>query len=57
MVGIAQACISDPDDRLLRLLNDAIGDAEAFIGVGVGAPVAAPAVVQAERGERLVPVS
>jgi hypothetical protein len=36
VVGIAQACIADPDDRLLRLLREAIDDAEAFIGPSTG---------------------
>jgi hypothetical protein len=33
VVGIAQACISDPDDRLIRLLNDAVEDAEKHLGI------------------------
>jgi hypothetical protein len=51
VVGIAQACVSDPDDRLLRLLNEAIGDAEAFIGVREE-QVEAPVIVRSERAER-----
>jgi hypothetical protein len=32
VVGIAQACIADPDDRLIQLLAQAIEDAERHLG-------------------------
>jgi hypothetical protein len=48
VVGIAQACISDPDDRLLRLLREAIEDAEAFIGVE-DEPVQVPVIARTEQ--------
>jgi hypothetical protein len=53
VVGIAQACITDPDDRLLRLLREAIDDAEAFIGVG-DEPVHEPVIARTERFASIV---
>ncbi|MEO6116306.1 MAG: hypothetical protein ABIP33_07975, partial [Pseudolysinimonas sp.] len=38
-LGIAQACISDPDTLLVAMLRTAIDDAEVFLG---RAPVASP---------------
>jgi hypothetical protein len=37
VVGIALACVPDADDRLLRLLEAAIRDAEAFVSRTAGA--------------------
>ena len=48
VVGIAQACVADPDDRLLELLRKAIEDAEAFIGVREE-PVEAPVIARTEQ--------
>jgi hypothetical protein len=53
VVGIAQACITDPDDRLLRLLREAIDDAEAFIGVG-DEPAHEPVIARTERFASIV---
>lgn len=46
-LGVAQACIADPDTLLAQMLRDSIGDVEAFLGREVteapAAPIRAPA--------------
>jgi hypothetical protein len=44
VVGIAQACVPDTDERLIRLLGEAIDDAELFVGIETSAdlPMQAP---------------
>ena len=44
-LGIAQACIDDPDDRLAAMLRDAIEDAEVFLG-REKQPMAMPAAAE-----------
>ncbi len=51
-LGIAQACIDDPDTLLAAMLRAAIEDSEAFLGresvpVAVAAPAAEPAYIPA----------
>jgi len=51
-LGIAQACIDDPDTLLVEMLRAAIDDAEAFLGRaahGVDAPVALPMAATPEQ--------
>ena len=36
--GIAQACVGDPDDRLVVLLTDAVSDTVRFVGASREAP-------------------
>jgi hypothetical protein len=40
VAGIAQACVDDPDDRLIALLLEAIGDVERAIAVPISQPLA-----------------
>lgn len=49
-IGVAQACVNDPDTRLIALLRAAITDAEAFLGRPQRAPIALP-------GSRNVPLA
>jgi hypothetical protein len=51
-LGIAQACIDDPDTLLVAMLRAAIGDAEMFLGrpaSGVDAPVGVPKAAMPEQ--------
>ena len=51
-LGIAQACIGDPDTLLVAMLRTAIEDVELFLGrtaQGVGAPVDLPTAAMPER--------
>lgn len=42
VIGVAQACVDDPQDRLVALLHDCIADARVFIGVPPPDPDRAP---------------
>jgi len=42
-LGVAQACIDDPDTLLAEMLRGAIGDVEVFLGRETAAVVSAPA--------------
>jgi hypothetical protein len=48
-MGIAQACIADPDTLLIAMLHAAIEDAEAFLNRGGGARVALPNAAMREQ--------
>jgi len=51
-LGVAQACIDDPDTLLVTMLHAAIDDAEAFLGrtaQGVDARVAVPSAATPEQ--------
>ena len=52
--GIAQACVADPDDRLVALLTDAVSDAARFVGAApeaadIPATTGVPAEADASR--------
>lgn len=45
VLGIAQACVPDSDDRLAALLHAAIADVEVFLGADTSARTSVPAPV------------
>lgn len=54
--GIAEACIPDTDDRLFRLLSDAIDDCTRVLGTPDGEPVLMPEPLPPAQARRAVRV-
>ncbi|PXA67510.1 hypothetical protein CTB96_12370 [Cryobacterium arcticum] len=54
--GIAEACIPDTDERLYRLLSDAIDDCTQVLGKPVGEPVVVPQPLSPSEARRALRV-
>ena len=54
--GIAEACIPDTDERLYRLLSDAIDDCTQVLGKPAGEPVAVPQPLSPSEARRALRV-